>query len=285
MRCPQARRRAPAASARAGGAASCASTSARVEQRRRLETEGVRFAARGRVDLKAFGWRPGGDYPRVSSRSTIRSPLLPSPNGFAQSRGARPWCARRRRSSGSAPARHVGADLDRLRPLGVVAQRHARHAQAARLLLEPARVGEHQRRGGVQAEEVQVAERRQHAGPRRRATSPSASSFCACAGAARRAPASRARAPPRPGPRRCRAAASRSRRSRPGARWRARSSPARRRSARRAPVARGARPLAQQLVDHRVAGHVNALGARCPRRAGCRARARSARTDGPTDGR
>jgi methylated-DNA-protein-cysteine methyltransferase-like protein len=29
-----------------------------LEQRRRLEMEGVRFGARGRVDLDAFGWRP-----------------------------------------------------------------------------------------------------------------------------------------------------------------------------------------------------------------------------------
>lgn len=31
-----------------------------VLQRRRLEQEGVRFDARGRIDLDAFGWRPRG---------------------------------------------------------------------------------------------------------------------------------------------------------------------------------------------------------------------------------
>ena len=31
---------------------------AMVEQRRRLEAEGVAFDARGRIDLERFGWRP-----------------------------------------------------------------------------------------------------------------------------------------------------------------------------------------------------------------------------------
>jgi methylated-DNA-protein-cysteine methyltransferase-like protein len=31
-----------------------------VTQRLRLEREGVRFDARGRIDLECFGWRPGG---------------------------------------------------------------------------------------------------------------------------------------------------------------------------------------------------------------------------------
>jgi len=45
-----------------------------VTQRLRLEREGVRFDARGRIDLGRFGWRPGArPRARASSRSASRS--------------------------------------------------------------------------------------------------------------------------------------------------------------------------------------------------------------------
>ena len=45
------------------------SASAVVTQRLRLEQEGVRFDARGRVDLVKFGWKPRRRSPAVSSRA------------------------------------------------------------------------------------------------------------------------------------------------------------------------------------------------------------------------
>jgi hypothetical protein len=53
----------------------------------------------------------------------------------------------------------VGAELDRHRPLGVLAQREARHAEDRRLLLDPARVGEHDARVRDELQEIEVAER------------------------------------------------------------------------------------------------------------------------------
>jgi methylated-DNA-protein-cysteine methyltransferase-like protein len=39
-----------------------------VTQRLRLEREGVKFDGKGRVDLKVFGWKPGGGRRRASAR-------------------------------------------------------------------------------------------------------------------------------------------------------------------------------------------------------------------------
>ena len=77
----------------------------------------------------------------------MRSPLCPSPNGFSPVARAAHHHSRRGTTMrvGIGAGQHVGADLDRLGPLGVVAQRHARHAQAAGLLLQAARVGERER--------------------------------------------------------------------------------------------------------------------------------------------
>ena len=61
----------------------------------------------------------------------------------------------------------VGPELDRDRPLGVVAQREARDAEVRRLLLDAARVGEHAGRAGDQAQELEVAERLEQRAARR----------------------------------------------------------------------------------------------------------------------
>jgi methylated-DNA-protein-cysteine methyltransferase-like protein len=62
-----------------------------VTQRLRLEREGMRFDARGRIDLARFGWRPAR---RTSSR--------PSPGGAGPRRGAP-------RRSGDRPRVDAGA--------------------------------------------------------------------------------------------------------------------------------------------------------------------------------
>jgi methylated-DNA-protein-cysteine methyltransferase related protein len=67
-------------------------------QRMRLEREGVRFDARGRVDLERYGWRPGARAKppragRASRRATAASspaaPAVASPRSAAPRAGGR----------------------------------------------------------------------------------------------------------------------------------------------------------------------------------------------------
>ncbi len=63
-----------------------------VTQRLRLEREGVRFDARGRIDLERYGWRPGGRVTAAASRSPLRasaSPRSATPRAGARGRPPR----------------------------------------------------------------------------------------------------------------------------------------------------------------------------------------------------
>jgi methylated-DNA-protein-cysteine methyltransferase-like protein len=64
-----------------------------VTQRLRLEREGVRFDARGRVDLERYGWRPGARAARrrapTSGASSPRRPAAASPRSAAPPAGGR----------------------------------------------------------------------------------------------------------------------------------------------------------------------------------------------------
>ena len=100
----------------------------------------------------------------------MRSAAWPS-----HSSGTRPRLPRPARIS-STPARialrsrpddRVGALLDGDRPLGVLAQRQARHAERGGLLLHAAGVGQHQRGVGHQAQHLEISLRRQHGDPLR----------------------------------------------------------------------------------------------------------------------
>jgi methylated-DNA-protein-cysteine methyltransferase related protein len=72
-----------------------------VTQRIRLEREGVRFDARGRIDLRRFGWQPGARLvrmsraPGLSPTSSASSP--PRPASASPRSGAPPAGARGRR--------------------------------------------------------------------------------------------------------------------------------------------------------------------------------------------
>jgi len=57
------------------------------------------------------------------------------------------------------PQQHVRAELDRDRSLGRAAQREARNTESRGLLLDPARVRQHELRGGLETEEFEIAER------------------------------------------------------------------------------------------------------------------------------
>ena len=59
-----------------------------VTQRLRLEREGVRFDARGRIDLARFGWRPGARAARRPTRASAGSAAA-GPVRDAQSRAKR----------------------------------------------------------------------------------------------------------------------------------------------------------------------------------------------------
>jgi methylated-DNA-protein-cysteine methyltransferase related protein len=64
-----------------------------VTQRLRLEREGVRFDARGRIDLERFGWRPGARVTRrrapTSEASSRPAPAAASPRSAAPPAGGR----------------------------------------------------------------------------------------------------------------------------------------------------------------------------------------------------
>ncbi len=97
----------------------------------------------------------------------MRSAACPSqPGGMRWSRGSRSNAGTSAMRSGVEAEQRVRAELDRDRTLGVVSKREARHAQVRRLLLNAARVGQHGGRAGDEAEELDVAGRRQkrHAG-------------------------------------------------------------------------------------------------------------------------
>ena len=102
--------------------------------------------------------------------------------------------------SGRCPTRRFVPTLHRDRPLGVLAQRQARHAEDRRLLLDAARVGQHDARVRHQLQEVEVAERLDEPQPRHaprrapRGRGPRASG--ACAGAPGRRPAGPLARPP-----------------------------------------------------------------------------------------
>ena len=91
----------------------------------------------------------------------MRSAACPSHSGG----GSRTPAGAPRAAPGSrrsAPGRGRAAcwcRRDRHRPLGVVAQREAGHAEVGRLLLDPAGVGEHGAGVGLEREEVEVADR------------------------------------------------------------------------------------------------------------------------------
>ncbi len=72
-----------------------------VTQRLRLEREGVRFDARGRIDLARFGWRPGARAVRAPGPArgrTTAAASSPRPRASAWTRsGARPADGRGRR--------------------------------------------------------------------------------------------------------------------------------------------------------------------------------------------
>ena len=91
----------------------------------------------------------------------MRSPAWPSQS--AGRRASTPWSstwnAAATMASGSTSHDAVRALGHRDRPLGVLPQRQARHAERGRLLLHAAGVGEHDRRGRLQCQEVEVAER------------------------------------------------------------------------------------------------------------------------------
>ena len=58
-----------------------------VTQRLRLEREGVRFDARGRIDLERYGWRPGSRFSAPGSNPRPRASA--SPRSGARRAGAR----------------------------------------------------------------------------------------------------------------------------------------------------------------------------------------------------
>jgi methylated-DNA-protein-cysteine methyltransferase-like protein len=60
-----------------------------VTQRIRLEREGVRFDARGRIDLERFGWRPGARVARRTRGPTVSASNPPRP-ASASTRSAAP---------------------------------------------------------------------------------------------------------------------------------------------------------------------------------------------------
>ena len=72
-----------------------------VTQRLRLEREGVRFDARGRIDFKRFGWRPGARTAprpeRPTARFTSAAPSPPRPASASPRSAAPPANARGRR--------------------------------------------------------------------------------------------------------------------------------------------------------------------------------------------
>ena len=94
--------------------------------------------------------------------------------GCGRSRGRR---GEQRRDLGDPLGRQaeqrVGAGADRDRALGVVAQGEAGDAEVGRLLLDPAGVGQHRGRVGLEREEVEVADRVDQRDARRRPRSPS----------------------------------------------------------------------------------------------------------------
>src|SRR5258708_7303506 len=104
---------------------------------------------------------------------TMRWAALPSPNGFTAlaiaayaSSSSRSAVAASEGPGGGPPPRAGGAAknprrprLDRLRPLGRVAQDEHGLAQRRRLFLEPTRVAQHEVRRLERADQVEIAER------------------------------------------------------------------------------------------------------------------------------
>ena len=101
-----------------------------------------------------------------SSTSTTRPAEAPSHNGGTRA-GPRVCLAEQPRNFqdplGNQAEHGVRSELNRDRALGAIAEREARYAQRGGLLLDAAGVGEHGCGPRHQAEEVEVAERRQEA--------------------------------------------------------------------------------------------------------------------------
>ena len=68
-----------------------------VTQRLRLEREGVRFDARGRIDLARYGWRPGARAVRRPAARPTASAPSPPPRASASTRSAAPRAGARGR--------------------------------------------------------------------------------------------------------------------------------------------------------------------------------------------
>ena len=98
--------------------------------------------------------------PARASRPSCLRPRRGTPGGTRQTTAARRARAGRRAAieSGSAPLEDVAAGLERLGPLGGVAQRHVRDAEDAALLLHGPAVVEHAWRS-LERDEVEEAER------------------------------------------------------------------------------------------------------------------------------
>ena len=95
--------------------------------------------------------------------SAARAPAFPSQSGICGGSAGGPAASAVFAASRSAAGIHadqrVRAQLDRDRALGVVAVGQARDAQRRGLLLQAARVGDHQARVGLQRDEVRVVQR------------------------------------------------------------------------------------------------------------------------------
>ena len=207
-------------------------------------------------------------------------------------RPGRPTCparrprARRRAESRSACAQdvvaavaddEVRADLARDRPLGVVPQRQARHAEHGGFLLQPAAVGDDHRRVHVEVQQVEVAERLGHPQALRAPASSSSSRSArtgrsSCASADESGTRSESLARSRPAPRGSRAASPHRRRSTGRCRVSGREAAAGSSPQSSTPASgRAAICLVlEQRVDHHVADEEHLLGGDRLRRAGCR---------------
>ena len=190
LRMSRARPAAPRATSRASPAGARAERSCSAPPREEVEEDAVarderEAPPRGKLAIA-----------RATSAHRARAGAAPSHSGG----GSRRAGGRRRPASsagisairaGSSPSRVFVPGADRHRALGVVAQREAGDAEEGRLLLDPAGVGEHGARVGLEREEVEVADRVDQAHAlgsrvqRRRAS-------CGSAGGRGRRPASRA---------------------------------------------------------------------------------------------
>ena len=132
-----------------------------VQSALRLGALGIRINCSGRLggaSARPKRRAPLGFGERV--RDPLRGPSVPERGAWL--RDAR-FALRQRRFQVGTQARELGEPVraltDRDRPLGVRAQRQARHAQERGLLLQPARVRQDARGGIGQADAVEVADR------------------------------------------------------------------------------------------------------------------------------